>query len=102
MLVCCRFSVHLAFKLQSLTCGNEEVTTFSMKLYENKIIESKIRVHGSLIEMRIRSSFYYLPLHDSLLHTVNDRLSAAALIKVSMYLGAALIRLRRLFDCGAY
>ena len=35
-------------------------------------------------------------------HTVNDRLSAAALIKVFRFLGAALIRLRRLFDCGAY
>ena len=34
--------------------------------------------------------------------TVNDRLSAAALIKVFRFLGAALIRLRRLFDCGAY
>ena len=29
-------------------------------------------------------------------------LSAAALIKVFRFLGAALIRLRRLFDCGAY
>ena len=35
-------------------------------------------------------------------NTVNDRLSAAALIKVFRFLGAALIRLRRLFDCGAY
>ena len=35
-------------------------------------------------------------------YTVNDRLSAAALIKVFRFLGAALIRLRRLFDCGAY
>ena len=34
--------------------------------------------------------------------TVNDRLSAAALIKVFRFLGAALIRLRRLFDCCAY
>ena len=34
--------------------------------------------------------------------TVNDRLSAAALIKVFRFLGAAFIRLRRLFDCGAY
>ena len=34
--------------------------------------------------------------------TVNDRLSAAALIKVFRFLGAALIRLRRLFGCGAY
>ena len=31
-------------------------------------------------------------------NTVNDRLSAAALIKVFRFLGAALIRLRRLFD----
>ena len=36
------------------------------------------------------------------LSTVNDRLSAAALITVFRFLGAALIRLRRLFDCGAY
>ena len=35
-------------------------------------------------------------------YTVNDRLSAAALIKVFRFVGAALIRLRRLFDCGAY
>ena len=41
-------------------------------------------------------------VNENLFLTVNDRLSAAALIKVFRFLGAALIRLRRLFDCGAY
>ena len=41
-------------------------------------------------------------LYNRVTCTVNDRLSAAALIKVFRFLGAALIRLRRLFDCGAY
>lgn len=35
-------------------------------------------------------------------HTVNDRFSTAALNKVVRVLDAALIRLRRLVDCGAY
>ena len=39
---------------------------------------------------------------EDLISTVNDRLSAAALDKVLRFLGAALIQLRCLIDCGAY
>ena len=39
---------------------------------------------------------------DGIILTVNDRLSAAALIKFSLLKGAALIRERRLFESGAY
>ena len=59
----------------------------------------KIRSHNTIERFEEAHS---LPVNLYFLITVNDRLSAAALIKVFRFLGAALIRLRRLFDCGAY
>ena len=76
------------------------IHTFRRKGGSVKSVTGTLLTDRDNMKVKLENQLQYT--RRNMILTVNDRLSAAALIKVFRFLGAALIRLRRLFDCGAY